>query len=102
MQVRGQGDFYRELRNKGFFINAPDDYFFQGTNKEGVGYNENQFSLPRLEELVVTRATLFEGTFIMPPTVSQTSGNTTPGCGSFRGTRLLLYGTFAEGPRWVE
>ena len=29
MQVRGQGDFYKELRNKGFFINAPDDYFFQ-------------------------------------------------------------------------
>ena len=68
MQVRGQGDFYRELRNQGFFINAPDDYFFQGTNKEGVGYNENQFSLPRLEELVITRSTLFEGTFIMPPT----------------------------------
>ena len=96
MQVRGQGDFYKELRNKGFFINAPDDYFFQvsslsmrpgilpyhcrstmqacscqvltlhsafclqGTNKEGVGYNENQFSLPRLEQLVITRATLYE------------------------------------------
>ena len=58
MQVRGQGDFYRELRNKGFFINAPDDYFFQGSNKEGVGYNENQFSLPRLEQACCSSITL--------------------------------------------
>ena len=42
--------------------------FFQGSNKEGIGYNENQFSLPRAQQLVITRATLFEGTFLMPPT----------------------------------
>lgn len=68
MQVRGQGDFYRKLRDRGMFINAPDDYFFQGTNKEGIGYNENQFSLPRAQQLVITRTTLYENTFIMPPT----------------------------------
>ena len=68
MQVRGQGKFYSSLRNRGLFINAPDDYFFQGTNKEGIGYNENQFSLPRAQQLVITRTTLYENTFVMPPT----------------------------------
>lgn len=67
-QVRGQGEFYRKLRDRGVFINAPDDYFFQGSNKEGIGYNENQFSLPRAQQLVITRTTLYESTFIMPPT----------------------------------
>ena len=68
MQVRGQGKFYSSLRDRGLFINAPDDYFFQGTNKEGIGYNENQFSLPRAQQLVITRTTLYENTFVMPPT----------------------------------
>jgi len=68
MQTKGQGDFYRELRNRGVFINAPDGWQFQGINKEGIGYNENQFSLPRAEQLVITRTTLFQNTFLFPPT----------------------------------
>ena len=68
MQVHGQGQFYKWLRSRGVFIVAPDAYFFQGSIKEGIGYNEIQFSLPRKEELVITRTTLFESTFIMPPT----------------------------------
>jgi hypothetical protein len=70
-QVRGQSEFYKQLRNRGAFINAPDFYFWSGTNKQGIGYNENQFSLPRAEQLVITRATLYDKTFVMPPTAGQ-------------------------------
>ena len=37
------------------FINQPDFYFYQGGNKVGMGYNENQYSLPRWEDLTVSR-----------------------------------------------
>jgi hypothetical protein len=67
-QVQGQADFYRRLRGRGAYINAPDMYFWAGANKQGIGYNENQFSLPRAEQLVITRATLFDKTFVTPPT----------------------------------
>ena len=46
-QFANQAHFYRELQSAGFFINAPDFYFAQGINKEGIGYNENTFSMPR-------------------------------------------------------
>lgn len=146
MQVRGQGNFYRELRDKGFFINAPDDYFFQGitvhasrvllhlllvdltepltllsfrmclagrdegTNKEGVGYNENQFSLPREEQLVITRATLYEVRFGRRLTIAQSFphishylGETSPICSNNINTILKtrVQGTFIMPPTAV-
>ena len=30
-----QGNFYNILRQKGMYINQPDNYFFQGANKAG-------------------------------------------------------------------
>ena len=50
-----QGDFYRELKKLNVFINQPDSYFYQGGNKVGMGYSEHQFSLPRLEDITVSR-----------------------------------------------
>jgi len=41
-QTRLQGEFYTQLRAKNVFINQPDNYFFQGGQKTGMGYNENQ------------------------------------------------------------
>ena len=32
-----QGNFYNILRQKGMYINQPDNYFFQGANKAGKG-----------------------------------------------------------------
>jgi len=47
-QVANQIQLYKDLRNRGVFINAPDyTYFLVGVNKAPMGYNENQFSLPR-------------------------------------------------------
>ncbi len=50
-----QGQLYKHLKDKNVFINQPDSYFYQGGNKVGMGYNENQFSLPRWEDLTVSR-----------------------------------------------
>lgn len=46
---------YKELKEANVFINQPDNYFYQGGNKVGMGYNENQYSLPRWEDLTVSR-----------------------------------------------
>ena len=51
MQNRKQGEFFTELRRAGVFVNQPDDYFFQGGSKSAMGYDENQFSLPRWRDL---------------------------------------------------
>ena len=46
-QNRLQGEYYKKLRNRGVYINQPDTYYMQGGNKAGMGYSEDQFSLPR-------------------------------------------------------
>ena len=46
-QSRLQAQFYIDLHSMGMYINQPDDYFYFGANKAAMGYNENQFSLPR-------------------------------------------------------
>ena len=68
MQTLIQADFYTELRRRGVFINQPDDYFFQGGQKTGMGYNEDQFSLPRWEDLGVSRQSMYDDTYVHTPT----------------------------------
>ena len=54
-QSRLQGELYKTLKDSNVFINQPDNFFYQGGNKVGMGYNENQYSLPRREDLLVSR-----------------------------------------------
>jgi len=56
------------MKKRGVYINQPDNYFFQGGNKEGMGYNENQYSLPRWEDISVSRQTVYDDTFKFIPT----------------------------------
>lgn len=67
-QNRVQGAFYARLRAGGMFINQPDGYFAQGGNKAPLGYNEGQYSLPRAQDLTLSRIGMFEDTFTMVPT----------------------------------
>ena len=46
-QAANQARMYERLRSAGIFINAPGFCFASGINKEGIGYIENTFSLPR-------------------------------------------------------
>ena len=40
---------------------------WQGGNKGGMGYDEEQFSLPRWVDLSVSRQTVYDGTLAKPP-----------------------------------
>jgi hypothetical protein len=42
-QTRVQAAFYADLRARNVYINQPDNYFFQGGSKTGMGYDEDQF-----------------------------------------------------------
>jgi len=55
-------DFYRWCRGRGVFLNVPDWYFLQGSNKTGMGYRETNWSLPRAQQVLHTRQNLFDGT----------------------------------------
>lgn len=61
--------FYRECRAKGIYINAPDWYFLNGTNKTGMGYKEVNWSLPRERQVIIGRQNIYDGTWEKPPSM---------------------------------
>ena len=63
-----QGQFYSDLRQHNVFINQPDNYFFHGGSKTGMGYLEWQYSTPRWIDLTVARQTMFDDTYYHLPT----------------------------------
>ncbi|WP_106528779.1 alpha-galactosidase [Chitinophaga niastensis] len=69
-QMELQKGLYRELNEKGVYVNAPDWYFMDGTNKIALGYREVNFSLPRAEQLILNRQNIFDGTWEKTPAMS--------------------------------
>jgi hypothetical protein len=67
-QNRLQEEFYMVMRSMNVMVNQPDGYFFQGAEKSPMEYNENQFSLPRWQDLTITRQGMYDDTFISTPT----------------------------------
>lgn len=62
-------DFYHECRSKGVYLNVPDNYFLQGSNKTGMGYRETNWSLPREQQHIHARQNLYDGTWEKTPTM---------------------------------
>lgn len=60
-------DWYRELKARGIYINAPDWHFLNGSNRNAVGYEEIAFSEKRAEQLVTSRIYYYKGTFDKNP-----------------------------------
>ncbi len=56
-------DWYQELKNRNIYINAPDWHYLNGTNRNGIGYEEIAFSEKRQEQLVTSRIYYYKGTF---------------------------------------
>ena len=59
-QNKYQSQFYKEMRNKNIFVNQPDNYFFQGGSRGAMGYDEQQYSLPRWRDLSISRMGMYD------------------------------------------
>ena len=60
-------DFYRWCRSKGIYLNVPDVFFLNGSNKTGMGYRETNWSLPRAEQEIIERQNIYDGTWEKTP-----------------------------------
>lgn len=62
-------DFYRWCRQRGMYLNVPDNYFLAGSNKTGMGYRETNWSLPRAQQHIHARQNLYDGTWEKTPSM---------------------------------
>lgn len=62
-------EFYRWCRERGIYLNVPDNYFLAGSNKVGMGYRETNWSLPREQQHIHARQNLFDGTWLKTPSM---------------------------------
>ena len=69
VQGKIANEFYRWCRGRGIYVNAPDYYYLNGTNKCGMGYREVNWSLPREMQLVHTRQNIYDGTWYKTPSM---------------------------------
>jgi hypothetical protein len=70
VQTQKQNEFMRMLRAQGVYINQPDTYFYEGGNRDGMGYDENQYSLPRWHQLTISRAGIYDDLYRLLPSQS--------------------------------
>jgi hypothetical protein len=61
--------FYRWCRDRGIYLNVPDNYFLAGSNKTAMGYRETNWSLPREQQHVHARQNLYDGTWEKTPSM---------------------------------
>lgn len=65
-------DFYHWLKEKDIYLNAPDFYYLQGSNKCGIGYREVNWSLPRAQQIMLGRQNIYDGTWEKSPSMAWT------------------------------
>jgi len=68
-QMEIQKELYHWLNARGIYINAPDWYFLDGTNKIAIGYREVNFSLPREDQKILNRQNIYDGTWEKTPSM---------------------------------
>ncbi|MEO8415643.1 MAG: alpha-galactosidase [Ginsengibacter sp.] len=64
--------FYRWLRKRNVYLNAPDWYFLNGSSKVALGYREDNWSLPRERQIILGRQNIYDGTWEKTPGMSWT------------------------------
>ena len=69
-QMELQKSLYHWCNENGVYVNAPDWYFMDGTNKIALGYREVNFSLPRDQQKMLNRQNIFDGTWEKTPSMS--------------------------------
>ncbi|WP_313191857.1 alpha-galactosidase [Sphingobacterium sp.] len=68
-QMEIQKSIFHELNQMGVYINAPDWYFLDGTNKIALGYREVNFSLSRDQQKILNRQNIYDGTWEKTPSM---------------------------------
>lgn len=68
-QWKVMSDFYRWCRAQGIYLTVPDWYFLNGQSKTGMGYTENDWSLPRQYQPVIERQDIYDGTLEKTPSM---------------------------------
>ncbi len=69
VQWAKQREFYRACLDRGIYINSPEWYFFEGSNKYPMGYREGNWSLPRELQILIARQNIYDGTFHKTPSM---------------------------------
>ncbi|EEI92068.1 hypothetical protein HMPREF0765_2221 [Sphingobacterium spiritivorum ATCC 33300] len=69
-QMNIQKKIFHELNAMDVYINAPDWYFLDGTNKIGLGYREVNFALSRAQQKILNRQNIYDGTWERTPSMS--------------------------------
>ncbi|QEC68627.1 alpha-galactosidase [Panacibacter ginsenosidivorans] len=68
-QMELQKGLYHWCNEHGIYVNAPDWYFMDGTNKIAIGYREVNFSLPRENQKILNRQNIYDGTWEKTPSM---------------------------------
>ncbi|MCW3116626.1 MAG: alpha-galactosidase [Chitinophagaceae bacterium] len=69
-QMELQKSLYHWCNENGVYVNAPDWYFLDGTNKIAIGYREVNFSLPRENQKILNRQNIYDGLWEKSPSMS--------------------------------
>ena len=69
-QMELQKSLYHWCNEHGVYVNAPDWYFLDGTNKIALGYREVNFSLPRDQQMILNRQNIYDGLWEKTPSMS--------------------------------
>ncbi|WP_293899852.1 alpha-galactosidase [Sphingobacterium sp. UBA5670] len=70
VQFNMQKELYHWLNARGVYINSPDWYFLDGSNKTGLGYREVNFSLPRENQRILNRQNIFDALWEENPSMA--------------------------------
>lgn len=68
-QIALQKELYHWCSENGIYVNSPDWYFLDGSNKIALGYREVNFGLPREQQMVLNRQNIFDGTWDKTPSM---------------------------------
>jgi hypothetical protein len=69
-QMELQKNLFHWCSEHAVYVNAPDWYFLDGTNKIALGYREVNFSLPREQQIILNRQNIYDGTWEKTPSMS--------------------------------
>src|SRR5262249_55160781 len=61
--------FFHACRRRNLYVNAPDWYFFHSSNKNAMGYREENWSLPRGRQTLIARQNIYDGTWYKTPSM---------------------------------